>query len=84
MSSRKVISSARGFGQPFEIRQIGRVDLPQAGQEIGQTARLGGSLVDLLDGAILVHDGQEIVDDLAVGIEQQGVDFSQARFRDCQ
>ena len=60
--------------QPLEIGEVVRPGLPHPVQQRGQRARLPGLAVDLLRGAVAGHDGQQVVDDPGIRIEQERVE----------
>jgi hypothetical protein len=40
--------------------------------------------VDFLDRAVFLDDGQEVIDSLTLGVEQQRIDLVQSILGDCQ
>jgi hypothetical protein len=76
--------NTRLFDEPFQVGQVGRVDLFHAGQQVGQLSRFLCLAVDLVHGAVLGYDSQKIVDDLHVGIQKQIIDLFQLTAGDRQ
>jgi hypothetical protein len=62
------------LGEPLEIGEVPRVAGSHPVQQRGQLARGPGLAVDLIRGAVTRDDGQQVVDDPGVGVQQERVE----------
>ncbi len=67
--------------EPAQILQVFRVGSPDFFQQVGELAGLLSLMVDLFRCAVFSNHFQEVVDDLHVRIEENGVDVIQAVVR---
>ena len=70
--------------EPLQVAEVVRPGLPDAVQQRGQRARLLRLAIDLVRRAVAGHDGQQVVDDPRIRVQQERVEIVQPAAGDRQ